>query len=276
MLKPVQALLVVIMLVVCCAQSVLADGLGAVTLTGEVKAGAGRLLDESTDFGATPFTFKDGNLFWTLGIASAIGLTYAYDDHLRDRLRANRSTGLNRTADLGELVGNPYLHLGVAALIYGGGIAADSPKWKEAGEMLGEALILADTATLLVKEGTGRGRPSATSHKDNFRPFQFKDEYDSFPSMHTSSSFAMASVVARTSESLPVALLSYTAAALVSLSRIYQDKHWASDVLLSAAIGELSGRVVTTYHVSKTAKQRIVLLPSVSGSGAAMSLLWRF
>lgn len=245
------------------------------TFAGEVKGFSSRLLDESADFASTPFSVKDGNIFWTIGIAGAIGLTYAYDTDIRNNLQGNtRSRGLDKATDVGELVGNPYLHLGIAALVYGGGIAADSPKWKETGEMMLEALALADGATLLIKEGTGRGRPSVTTHKDDFKPFGFKNDYDSFPSMHTASSFAMASVLARTSDSIPVAALSYSAAAFVGFSRMYQNKHWASDVLLGAAIGELSGRIVTSFHADK--KRKVALLPSVSGEAVTMNLLYRF
>lgn len=247
------------------------------TLRGEVKGYGNRLIDEGADFITTPFSLKDGNLFWTMGIAGAIGLTYAYDNVIHDKLQGStRSRNLDKTADVGSLIGDPYLHLGVAALVYGGGMLADSPKWKENGEMLVESLILADAATLLIKEGTGRGRPVATSHKGDFKAFGFKNDYDSLPSMHTASSFAMASVLARTSESIPVAVLSYTAATFVGFSRMYQNKHWASDILLGAAIGELSGRVVTSYHASLGKTNRLVMLPGVSDGGATLNILYRF
>ncbi len=248
-----------------------------VALGGELTGYGTRLAGEGVDFITTPFSLNNGNLFWTVGIAGAIGLTYAYDTAIHDKLQGRvRSRGMDRASDAGSLLGDPYLHLGVAALVYGGGMLADSPKWKETGEMLVESLALADAATLLIKEGTGRGRPVATAHKGDFKPFGFKNDYDSFPSLHTASSFALASVLARTSENIPVAVLSYTAATFVGFSRMYQNKHWASDILLGAAIGELSGRVVTGYHASHGGTNRLVLLPAVSNGGATMNLLYRF
>lgn len=245
------------------------------SFTGEVSGFSSRLLGEGAEFVTTPFTIKDGNLFWTLGIAGAIGVTCVYDGDIRNNLQGGiRGRTMDKVTNAGELIGNPYLHLGVSALVYAGGVAAESAKWKETGEMLAEAAILADGSTLLIKEGTGRGRPVATSSKGDFKPFQFKNDYDSFPSMHTASSFAMASVLTHSSDSLPVAILSYTAATFVGFSRMYQNKHWASDVLLGAAIGELSGRVVTAYHADK--RRRVVLLPSISGEAVTMNMLYRF
>lgn len=64
----------------------------------------------------------------------------------------------------------------------------------------------------------------------------------------------MASVMAATSESMATKALYYAAATFVGFSRIYQDKHWASDVVLSAAIGELCGRIVMATHVKKVTR----------------------
>lgn len=236
------------------------------------KAGA-RLLAESKDFVATPFQLENGNLLLTLGVAGAVGLTYTFDSEIRDRVQSSRSRGMDRAADAGALAGNPFVHLGAAALLYGGGILADSPRWKEVGEMLGEALILADGATLILKEATGRGRPNATAHKGDFRPFSFKSDYDSFPSMHTASSFAFASVLARTSESLPVAVASYCAATFVGYSRMNQNKHWASDVLLAAAIGELAGRVAVSQHARN---RSYAVIPTAMDGGGGLALTGRF
>jgi membrane-associated phospholipid phosphatase len=253
---------------------VLAEESG-ITVTGEIKSATYRLLDEGSDFVTTPFTIKDGNLFWTAGIVGAAAVAYINDGSIRDRLQGNvRGHGLDKATDIGAQVGNPFLHLGVAAVFYGGGILADSPRWKETGEMMGEAAILADGATLVLKEATGRGRPVATSKKNDFKPLAFETDYDSFPSMHTSSSFAMASVIARTSESIPVALMSYSAATFVGFSRLYQNKHWASDVVIGAAIGELAGRVATACHAEKG--RRIAVIPGFSNDTVTMNMLYRF
>ncbi|MEI6207503.1 MAG: phosphatase PAP2 family protein [Desulfuromonadales bacterium] len=245
----------------------------AYSLPDETRKAGSRLLVETGDFAITPFQLENGNLLLTLGFAGALGLTYGFDGEIRDRLQKNRSRGIDKAADAGALVGDPYLHLGLAALVYVGGILDESPRWKETGEMLGEALILADGATLILKEATGRGRPVVTTRKGNFRPFGFRSDYDGFPSMHTASSFAIAAVLARTSESMPVAVLSYCAAAFVGYSRLNQNKHWASDVLLGAAVGELAGRVATAYHARKSA---YAFVPAVMDGGGGLTLTGRF
>jgi membrane-associated phospholipid phosphatase len=137
--------------------------------------------------------------------------------------------------------------------------------------MLGESVLLADATTFVLKQAIGRGRPFAAGEKDSFRPFQFKSDYDSMPSMHTSSSFAMASVLAATSESYLAKLSYYTAATFVGFSRLYKDQHWASDIVLGAVIGELCGRVVTRYHVEQGGK-KLSLVPMVTGDSVSLAL----
>jgi membrane-associated phospholipid phosphatase len=241
-----------------------------VTFSGEIADGARRLAAESADLVTTPFEVANNNIFITLGVAGAVGLTYAFDRQLQDRLTAGQSHTLNNITDTGSAIGDPFLHLGLAALVYGGGILTDSPEWKETGEMMGEALILADATSLILKEATGRGRPDTTKGKGDFRPFGFHKDYDSLPSMHTSSSFALASVLASRTDNIALKAAYYGTAAFVGYSRVYQNKHWASDVLLGAALGELCGRVVTGFHGNRN---KLALAPALYEKGAGLAMV---
>jgi len=74
--------------------------------------------------------------------------------------------------------------------------------------------------------------------------------YTSFPSGHTTLAFAAATVYAMEYSDRPaIKILSYGAASLIGLSRITENKHWASDVLIGGILGHLIGRqVVNNYH----------------------------
>jgi membrane-associated phospholipid phosphatase len=264
-------LLIIAYLVLFATPALAADNL--FNSTAAIREEAQRLRDEALEVVKTPFDTQQYGMIGTLAVAGAVGVTYIFDNDIRDKLQGSRNSTLNRATDTGNLLGNPLLHLGVAGVVYGGGVLAESPRLRETGEMLGEAALLADATTFVLKEAVGRARPFAGGDKGNFRPFQFKTDYDSLPSMHTASSFAMASVIAGTSENISVKALSYAAAAFVGFSRIYQDKHWTSDVVLGAAIGELCGRVVTKVHAGKS---KFMLAPQVSGNSAGLSLLARW
>ena len=72
----------------------------------------------------------------------------------------------------------------------------------------------------------------------------------SFPSGHTTVAFAAATVFAIEYRNKPwVPVLAYSTASLIGISRITENRHWATDVLVGAALGYLSGRqVVNNYH----------------------------
>lgn len=249
------------------------QGARAADVGGFVRDEAATLRDETGEFLVAPFRTDSGAVWGTLAVAGAVGVVCLFDDDLRDEIRRHRGQDLDRAADVGNLAGHPLLHLGVAGAVWGGGVLADSPRWRDTGLMMGEAAVIADAAAFVLKQSVGRARPLTGSGKGSFRPFRFESDFDSFPSMHTASSFAMASVITRTSGSVPVGVLSYATAAFVGFSRMYDDKHWASDVLLGAAIGELAGRVVTNHHARK---ESLAIVPAISGSSAALMVVKMF
>lgn len=79
------------------------------------------------------------------------------------------------------------------------------------------------------------------------------DSYRSFPSGHTVAAFAAASaVVSETARWWPnytwaIAPTMYGGAGLVGVSRMYNNRHWASDVMMGAAIGTFAGNKVVRY-----------------------------
>jgi membrane-associated phospholipid phosphatase len=180
------------------------------------------------------------------------------DGHIaRELQRAGpqSSTALRGTADGVEMIGSP------GAIVFGGslyavGVIVRKRSVADLGWHTLEALAVSGQITSLLKGAFGRSRPYASD--GNARDFDFGGGFGSatrrsFPSGHTSMAFTLASVVTEeTSHRWPrahrvVATIAYASAAGVGLARMYNDKHWASDVALGAAIGTLSGRFVVRY-----------------------------
>ncbi|MEO6546661.1 MAG: phosphatase PAP2 family protein [Ferruginibacter sp.] len=97
----------------------------------------------------------------------------------------------------------------------------------------------------------------------------------SFPSGHTATAFAIATVLALMIKNKNQQLLILTAAALVGYSRIYLAQHFLLDVMIGAVIGSTSG-ILSLYLAVKMkdiadfrrrpANTVNVLLPSSAGS----------
>lgn len=77
-----------------------------------------------------------------------------------------------------------------------------------------------------------------------------REDFSSFPSGHATAAFAAATVFAMQYRDKPlIPILSYTAASLVALSRLTENKHWPLDILTGGMIGYLSGRqVVNSFY----------------------------
>ncbi|HVD59732.1 MAG TPA: phosphatase PAP2 family protein [Gemmatimonadaceae bacterium] len=165
---------------------------------------------------------------------------------------------LHNGATIFRLFGQPG-SLIVAAGMYGLGTADGQRRTQDLGLHTLMAIALSSGETGVIKIVAGRARPR--KDPDNARDFGLfrglrDDDYRSFPSGHTTSAFAFASTVAsETQRWWPgtrwvIGPIVYGGAALTGLSRIYNNEHWASDVMAGAALGTLTGIKIVRYQHS--------------------------
>jgi membrane-associated phospholipid phosphatase len=201
----------------------------------------------------------------------------------RSSLQGNSALSHGATVfrNLGEpgafvLAGGTYLY----------GRLGNSPKSAELGLRTFESIIAAGATTALIKGVAGRARPfvvADTNPHDYHSGRGFSDDrYASFPSGHVTTAFAAASAASQEIRYLwPHASRLWTpalygAASLVGLSRIYNDQHWASDVVAGAAVGTLAARVVVRYQRAHpgNAIDRWLLPSSVTPQKGGMTMAW--
>ena len=149
------------------------------------------------------------------------------------------------------------------------GIVFKSDKMKTTTLLATQAYITGSALESVIKFLSGRTRPSfydrgVEAEPKFLGPFSrsYKDAngkrvYSSFPSGHTTVAFAAATVFALEYHDKPfIPIIAYSAATLIGLSRITENKHWVSDVIAGATLGYLSGKqVVNNYHRYMKLKQ---------------------
>ena len=122
-----------------------------------------------------------------------------------------------------------------------------------------EALAVGGGVTFLLKGMVGRARPyKGLDDPRNFGMWRgfANEDYRSFPSGHTVMAFAAAAAVTSTTNdwwpnsTWYIGPAMYGGATLAGISRMYNNKHWASDVVVGAAIGMFAGLKVVRYHES--------------------------
>jgi membrane-associated phospholipid phosphatase len=120
-----------------------------------------------------------------------------------------------------------------------------------AGADLIDAQIVNGVLTQGLKAATHRTRPNGGAH--------------AFPSGHTSATFATAEVI-REHYGWKWGALLYAVGGYVSVSRMVDNEHWASDVIFGTAIGVVSGRAASVGH----RQQRLSVSPSLLPGGFAV------
>ena len=203
---------------------------------------------------------------------------------LQDEARqANKA--LNRGAAVFRIVGHPGGMI-AGTTMYFAGLAGKDRRIEDLGLHSVESIMLSYVITGSVKVVAGRARPFAS--KENARNFKLfrglrDDDYRSFPSGHAAAAFAFASVISsETSHWWPetrwiVGPVMYGAATLTGVSRIYNNQHWASDVLSGAAVGTLTGIKLFRYqhsHPDNWLDKKLLRAGiSVSNNGTLMPIL---
>jgi membrane-associated phospholipid phosphatase len=176
--------------------------------------------------------------------------------HLQDPAR-QADQFWNRAATIGRLFGWPGSFVGVSG-IYLVGLASGNEDVERMGLHAGESLVLATAVGTVMKRGFGRARPRVSpDNARNFTSKGWKDHgYRSFPSGHATAAFAIASAISLESgrhwpgSKWVIGPAMYGAATLTGLSRVYNNEHWASDVVAGAALGTMTGFKIYRYQYS--------------------------
>lgn len=183
------------------------------------------------------------------GVAAAVG--HAQDHGLSQSMSG--SIRMNTVLGPGEMIGGARMQAAGAIATYTVGRITSNETVTRIGADLIRAQIVTQTLTAVVKTSVGRSRPDGTSY--------------SFPSGHTATTFATATVLQR-HLGWKAGIPAYGVASYVAASRIQAKRHFLSDVAFGAALGIVSGRTVTIGR----GNHRFALAPSAVPGGAGVSL----
>ncbi len=130
---------------------------------------------------------------------------------------------------------------------------------------MAQAVIVDGVYTSIAKHAVNRTRPDGSNNL-------------SFPSGHTSSAFAMATV-ANAHFGAKIGIPAYLAAGFIGASRIQSNKHHLSDVAAGATLGYIVGKTVVRENGEPMGRQtRFSLVPSTdargTGVGAGVNISW--
>jgi membrane-associated phospholipid phosphatase len=198
------------------------------------------------------FTKRDAWI--AAGFAATTMAMFPLDKRLARRLQdpATQENRFFKNSATGvELIASPGAYF-IGAGLWVAGKLSGNQRLVDLGWHGTEAVLFGEAITHTLKGTLGRARPyvSGATDPDDFKfgaGFTVGSDRRSFPSGHTTTAFAAAAAV--TSEVTRwypkskwyVGTAMYGGATLVGLSRMYNNKHWGSDVALGALIGTFAG-----------------------------------
>ena len=230
---------------------------------------SGRMLAAPVNWGGSDW-LKAG-----LVIGATSGLYFA-DGDIRDLAQRNQNSTGDNIAAIGNVLGNPLYAAAPLGLFYLYGHLNEDPKARRASLLAVESLAISGAFTLTIKMATQRPRPFTGEAPTTWNGPSLKTANPTFPSIHTQTAFSIATVLAEVYGNNPyVPPIAYGLATLTGLSRIYDDKHWASDVFFGAAIGYFVGKAVVSYHTVRS-DTAVKILPTVSKQGFGLMAEYRF
>jgi membrane-associated phospholipid phosphatase len=179
---------------------------------------------------------RTNSLYW---LAAGSGL--ALVAHQKDNSLLRRMDGANTAVDVfkvGKVVGSLPFLLGTSAVTYAVGRHKKSGRVQHLGMDLIEATLLSEGMTQIIKYSVRRERPI---RDDGKRTPGF-----AFPSGHSAGTFAFATVLQQ-HLGWKWAVPTYSIASYVAISRLVDQRHYASDVAFGASEGIIVGRSVTWH-----------------------------
>ena len=214
-----------------------------------------------------PGTWSSGQWYLAGGVVAATGVSLIYDEKIRSYNERHRSETWRNISLADTRFGDYRYQVPIISGLYLGGLAFNSMTMRKmAADATEASVIAAFIINPTICFMTGRALPNKKEDPSKFMPFRL--HRFSFPSGHTAAAFALASAAdidLRDTFGYWQTPFLYGMAASVGQSRIYDDKHYLSEVIFGGAIGWSIG----TWIASKDRgadRHSVTLLPYPNGA----------
>lgn len=183
-----------------------------------------------------PARWQGDDYLTAVSVLTVTSMFTALDQSARNYFVEQEPQAPGVLKEFGWYFGSPQNFFMVSGGIYGFGLLTKNEKVRKTG-----VLIIASAATsglfqTFFKTAVGRARPDDFTGPFEFEPFKGTARYHSFPSGHTILSISMAHSIAKQFDNFWVKSGIYALGSIAPISRLWDDAHWASDIVLGAAI----------------------------------------
>ncbi len=205
------------------------------------------LLD-TKDIVISPFKWDKNNFIKAGAVLAFATLAYTQDENIQTFAQRNRTKTVDDISkNFLEPWGSGFYSMPLMGVLYSCGALWHDNRMKKTALLGIKTYSLTGIFVQIPKYTFHRHRP-----EDNIPPNSrvwegpaIYDKYTSFPSGHTISVFSVATIIASEyKDKKAIPFIAYAIAGLTAFSRVYDNKHWATDITIGAALGYGMGKLI--------------------------------
>jgi membrane-associated phospholipid phosphatase len=210
----------------------------------------------------SPFHYNAKDAIMAGAVLTTTALLFTVDDESRTYFHKQSSSFNDNLKDIGNFYGTIYPTLVIGSGLYSVGLIAGNDNIRATGRMVFESVAIAGLITTITKSVFDRHRTYTEDGSTKFEEPTIESDYLSLPSGHATVTFALSTTLANRFHNTYASIGLYSLAGITAFARIYDDKHWASDVFLGAALGYFVGDFISEKKNKETAYQ---IYPTING-----------
>ncbi len=194
----------------------------------------------------------NGSDWLKLGIilSASYGIMHA-DEAIRTEIQTNQQMRGTIPIEFGRKWGEPVASGLIVGFLLLHDAVTDNKKNRNTAFEIIQSQFYAGSVDQLLKIGFSRARPYMEKGAFDFSPVQIDDDFWSYPSGHTTMAFALSTTLAQNVNSDLMKIVCFIPAFMTAYARMYEDKHWASDVFVGAFLGYFTAKFFKDLHASK-------------------------
>jgi len=207
-------------------------------------------------------------------VMGGAAILYTQDKVIADFWQRNRTDALDKANEyFFDPLGKMYFTIPLMGAFYIYGAATRTNKPKRVAMDFVQASLYSGVIVTVMKHLAHRHRPFQTTPHNPYLwdgPITDDLNHTSFPSGHTIMTFTFAAVVAtHYKDRIWIPISMYTLATMEGLARMYDDKHWSTDVLIGGALGYAIGTFVVNRNHCK-----LKTIPIISSNFTGLSFTY--
>jgi membrane-associated phospholipid phosphatase len=228
---------------------------------------AKKILRDQKAIWTSPFVGNNDRFKWMIPLAATSAFLLTRDSDWSQSYKPSEHT-LNWSNNVAE-IGSAYSVYGSVTGIYLLGKVSHNENLTHTGLVGLEALLNSTIVGSVLKVTTDRERPNSGDGDGSFW-----GGGSSFPSGHSMAIWSIATAMVN-AQPRPIYwhIIAYSLASSVSVARIAEEQHYASDVFVGSALGFFIGRYVA--HQS-SGPQKIAFMPVANHKSVGFNLIYKW